>query len=102
MSFVKSACPPTSFVINSVFRPWRLAYKAADRPAEAPPMIMTSHCSNKCGIETSVQRSHTIKIITLPNNSIQLQKNMYTAARLIIDYELYFWDTIYKYSITSK
>jgi hypothetical protein len=32
----------------------------------------------------------------------QYEKNMYTAARLIIDYELYFWDTIYKYSITSK
>jgi hypothetical protein len=51
-----SACPPMSFVINSVFRPWRLAYKVADRPADAPPMIMTSHCSNEDGIvETSVQ-----------------------------------------------
>ena len=26
-------------------------------------------------------------------------KTMYTAARLILDYELSFWDTIYKYSI---
>jgi hypothetical protein len=41
---------------------------------QAPPTIITSHCSNKCDIETSVQRSHTIKIITLPNNSIQLQE----------------------------
>jgi thiaminase len=32
----------------------------------------------------------------------QYEKNMYRAARLIIDYELSFWDTIYKYSITSK
>jgi thiaminase len=30
------------------------------------------------------------------------EKGMYTAARLILDYELSFWDTIYKYSITSK
>jgi hypothetical protein len=63
-----------SFVINSVSRPWRLAYSAADRPAEAPPMIMTSDCSNECGIEISIQRSHTIKIITLPDNTIQLQE----------------------------
>jgi hypothetical protein len=43
MSFVKSAYTPISFVINSVFRPWRLA----DRPAEAPPIIMTSHFSKE-------------------------------------------------------
>jgi thiaminase len=30
------------------------------------------------------------------------EKNMYIAARLILDYELSFWDTIYKHSITSK
>ena len=30
------------------------------------------------------------------------EKEMYTAARLILDYELSFWDTIYKYSIISK
>ena len=30
------------------------------------------------------------------------KKEMYTAARLILDYELSFWDTIYKYSIISK
>jgi hypothetical protein len=41
MLFVKSAWPPISFVINSASRPWRLAYSAADRPADAPPMIMT-------------------------------------------------------------
>ena len=44
-----------SFVINSVFRPWRQAYKAADRPAEAPPMIITSHCSNEGDMENSIQ-----------------------------------------------
>jgi thiaminase len=32
----------------------------------------------------------------------QYEKNMYTTARLILDYELSFWDTIYKHSITSK
>jgi thiaminase len=32
----------------------------------------------------------------------QYEKNMYTAARLILDYELSFWDTIYKHSITSR
>jgi hypothetical protein len=47
MSFVKSAYPPISFVINSVFRPWRLAYSAVDRPAEAPPIIITSHFSKE-------------------------------------------------------
>jgi hypothetical protein len=26
------------------------------------------------------------------------EKEMFTAARLILDYELSFWDTIYKYS----
>lgn len=30
------------------------------------------------------------------------EKEMYTAAKLILDYELSFWDTIYKYSIISK
>ena len=30
------------------------------------------------------------------------EKNMYTAARLIVDYELSFWDTIYKYSIITS
>jgi thiaminase len=30
------------------------------------------------------------------------EKNMYTAARLLLDYELYFWDTIYEHSITGK
>jgi thiaminase len=30
------------------------------------------------------------------------EKEMFTAARLILDYELSFWDTIYKYSIISK
>jgi thiaminase len=30
------------------------------------------------------------------------EKEMYTAARLILDYELSFWDTIYKYSVISK
>ena len=52
MSFVKSVYPPISFVINSVFRPWRLAYSAADRPADAPPIIMTSHFSKEDDIET--------------------------------------------------
>ena len=32
----------------------------------------------------------------------EYEKNMYTAAGLIIDYELSFWDTVYKYSIISK
>ncbi|HJT48069.1 MAG TPA: hypothetical protein VJ729_07780 [Nitrososphaeraceae archaeon] len=30
------------------------------------------------------------------------EKEIYTAARLILDYELSFWDTIYKYSNISK
>ena len=67
MSFVKSVYPPISFVINSVFRPWLLAYSAADRPADAPPIIMTSHCSDEGDIvETSIQRRIlAICIITL-------------------------------------
>jgi thiaminase len=32
----------------------------------------------------------------------EYEKEMYTAARLILDYELSFWDTIYKYSVISK
>jgi thiaminase len=31
----------------------------------------------------------------------QYEKNMYTAARLILDYELSFWDTVYEHSVTS-
>jgi hypothetical protein len=42
-----------SFVINNVFRPWRLVYNADDRPADAPPIIMTSHLSNGRDIEPS-------------------------------------------------
>src|SRR5919198_2139014 len=30
------------------------------------------------------------------------EKSVYTAARLILDYELSFWDTIYKYSIITS
>jgi thiaminase len=29
----------------------------------------------------------------------QYEKNMYTTARLLLNYELYFWDSIYKHSI---
>jgi thiaminase len=32
----------------------------------------------------------------------QYEKNMYTAAKLILDYELSFWDTIYKHSIITS
>src|SRR5437870_5182891 len=31
----------------------------------------------------------------------QYEKSMHTAARLILDYELSFWDTIYKHSISK-
>lgn len=47
MLFVRSACPPISFVIKIVFRPCRLAYKAADKPGDAPPIIIISFFSNE-------------------------------------------------------
>ena len=44
--------------LNSVFRPSRLVYKAPDKPAEAPPMIMRSHCTNEAGMKKPSQRSY--------------------------------------------
>ena len=48
--------------------------------------------------EEFINKSNGLIISSLPIK----EKEVYTAARLILDYELSFWDTIYKYSIIIK
>jgi len=46
--------------------------------------------------EEFIEKSNTLKIRF---NLAQREKVIQRAARLILDYELLFWDTIYKYSL---
>jgi thiaminase len=48
--------------------------------------------------EEFINKSNGLIISSLPIK----EKEVHTAARLILDYELFFWDTIYKYSIIIK
>ncbi|MDF2770467.1 MAG: transcriptional regulator [Nitrososphaeraceae archaeon] len=48
--------------------------------------------------EEFINKSNGLIISSLPIK----EKEVHTAARLILDYELSFWDTIYKYSIIIK
>jgi hypothetical protein len=45
--------------------------------------------------EEFINKSNSLIISSLPIK----EKEIHRAARLILDYELFFWDTIYKYSI---
>jgi thiaminase len=47
--------------------------------------------------EEFINKSNSLIIPSLPMK----EKEIHRAARLILDYELSFWDTIYKYSITK-